>query len=320
MERFKSTYWAAYAAPMAECERRLAGITGEPGRTLGESCSLTLEAGGKRLRPLLVFAAVRRGTKIGEEHHAAAVAVELVHMATLVHDDILDGAELRRGQPTLVAKYGSRVGAAAGDYLFSSAFGILVAAGSPRAVSILTRTSLDLSLGELVQMEQEGDCDLTGAAYDERCRLKTSGLFSAACKLGALLSGCSVQTMTAMEEFGRRLGLAFQIADDILDFSGDAAKVGKRAGADLRDGTVTLPLVMALKRDGSIRDLLGGDPGDGEVDEICRRVRESGALEEARREARRHVALANEALAVAAGELDTGPLALIAEMAADRRV
>jgi octaprenyl-diphosphate synthase len=319
-ERFKAAYWPRYAAPVAECERRLALVAGEPGRLLGESCSLLLTAGGKRLRPLLVFLAARRGQEIGDELFAAAAAVELVHMATLVHDDILDGAELRRGLPTLAAKYGHRVSTAAGDYLFSSAFEILSAAGSPRAISLLTRASLDLSLGELAQMEQMGDFSLTPAAYTERCRLKTAGLFSASCMLGALLSGCSQETIAAMDEFGRQLGLAFQLADDILDFTGDAAVVGKLAGADLRDGTVTLPLVMALERDSALGELLGGSLTDSEIDDVCRRVEAAGALDEARRQARVHVAHAGEALAITAGELDTGPLALIAEMAADRKV
>lgn len=318
LELFKAAYWENFAGDMAGCERQLAAVSGEPGGSLGESCLLTLEAGGKRLRPLLVFLSTPRGASIGEAHHAAAAAVELVHMATLVHDDILDGADLRRGKPTLAAKYGRGIGISAGDYLFSSAFKILTATGSAQCVALLSDASLDLSLGELLQMEQTRDFGLSPDAYFERCRLKTASLFSTACMLGAVLGNCSEPVVAAMRDFGLNLGLAFQVADDILDFSGDTGAIGKRAGADLRDGTVTLPLVMALERDGSLLNLLGEDLSAPEIDEICSRVRNTGALDEARSRALALVDQANESLAAAAGEFDTAPLALIARVAADR--
>ncbi len=320
LEAFRAAYWPKFHPLMSECEERLAREAGAPGHMLAESCILTLTAGGKRLRPLLVFLSARSGVAIGEEHQAAAAAVELVHMATLVHDDVLDGADLRRGQPTLAAKYGLRISTAAGDYLFSTAFEILASSGSPQAVSLLTRASLGLSLGELWQMEQAGDLSLEIELYLERCRFKTSGLFSAACMLGAMLSGCSQATIEAMNEFGQQLGLAFQIADDILDFTADAAEAGKLTGTDLRDGTVTLPLLLAFERDGSLKDLFSQDLTDSRVEEICRGVIATGALDEARLRARDHVAGAREALLTAQAELDIEPLELIAESAADRRV
>ncbi|MCL4473630.1 MAG: polyprenyl synthetase family protein [Actinobacteria bacterium] len=318
LELFKAAYWESFAGDMAGCEQRLVAITGEPGGSLAESCLLTLEAGGKRLRPLLVFLSSARGTPIGEAHHAAAAAVELVHMATLVHDDILDGADLRRGKPTLAAKYGRNMGVSAGDYLFSSAFRILAANGSARCVAMLSAASLDLSRGELLQMEQTRDFSLAPEAYFERCRLKTASLFSTACMLGAVIGKCSEPVVTAMHDFGMNLGLAFQVADDILDFAGDTGAIGKRAGADLRDGTVTLPLVMALERDDSLPDMLGENLSDALIDEICMRVRDSGGLEVARSRALELVDMATESLSAAAGELDTAPLALIARVAADR--
>ncbi|MHB9112378.1 MAG: polyprenyl synthetase family protein [Thermoleophilia bacterium] len=319
MERFKAGYWEWFAAPMAECERRLSQVTGEPGGTLGAACSLTVAAGGKRMRPLLVFLTVRRGIEIGEAHIAAAVAVELVHSATLVHDDILDGAELRRGQPTPAHSYGAPAGIAAGDFLFSSAFRTLTEAGSPAAVSILTTASVGLSLGELMQMEQTRDYGLSQAAYIERCRLKTSGLFSAACMLGASLSGCTEETMSALDRFGLHLGLAFQIADDILDFTADAAVAGKRTGTDLKDGTVTLPLALALARDESLKDMLAAGSGEVDIDEICKRVAATGAIDEAGEQALSHAALATAELERASGDIDTAPLALVASMAVDRK-
>lgn len=161
MDQFQYDYLPRYRKALAECEARLAHLSGEPGGLMGAACGLTLAAGGKRLRPLLVFLSAAPDNGLAAGHHAAAVAVELVHMATLVHDDVLDGAALRRGQPTVVAGYGPRVSAAAGDYLFSVAFETLTAAGDPRAVSLLADTSLDLSRGELLQMEQTRDYSLT---------------------------------------------------------------------------------------------------------------------------------------------------------------
>ncbi|MDO8736095.1 MAG: polyprenyl synthetase family protein [Thermoleophilia bacterium] len=319
LEQFKADHWVRFAAPMAECDRRLSVVTGEPGGTLGAASSLILAAGGKRMRPLLVFLAARSGTEIAEEHIAAAAAVELVHSATLVHDDILDGAQLRRGQPTPAARYGSPAGTAAGDFLFSSAFRILSGAGSAAAVTILAEASLGLSLGELLQMEQTRDYGLSQADYIERCRLKTAGLFSAACTMGALLSGCSDESISAMDGFGLHLGLAFQIADDILDFTADAAEAGKRAGADLRDGTVTLPLAIAIAEDPALVELFVPDPGDMVIEEICKRVSATGAIEGARELALSHIARASGELERASGEIETGPLALVAGMAVDRK-
>lgn len=320
MEQFQADCLPLYGEALSECEMRLASLSAQPGGRLGAACGTTLAAGGKRLRPLLVFlcAAPERGLSDG--HHAAAVAVELVHMATLVHDDVLDGAVLRRGQPTVVASHGPRVSSAAGDYLFAAAFETLAAAADPRAVSLLADTSLDLSRGELLQMEQVRDYSLALPAYEERCRLKTAGLFSAACCLGARFSGASDTTLAALTEYGRCLGLAFQIADDILDYAGDAGKSGKRIGTDLRDGTVTLPLMAALQRDAGLAALLAGEMDDAAVTEICHRIRDSGGLQAAADEAAAYVNQAREALTPAAGELDIEPLILIARMAADRKV
>ena len=319
LDRFKEAYWPRYKPHLQECELRLTGVTCRPEGTLGEACVHTLSAGGKRLRPLLVFLSSRKGSGIIDAHYAAAAAVELVHSATLVHDDILDGAALRRGRPTLAAAYGTPFGTAAGDYLFATAFEILANTGSPAAIAALSRAGLDLSLGELLQREQEGDFDLTPESYIKRCRLKTSSLFAAACRFGALFSGCPEEAVAAIGEFGARVGLAFQIADDILDFTGDPASTGKRAGADLRDGTVTLPLLLAMRRDRSIRKLAAGNLEEDGIDEICGLVAASGALEEARAQGEACVRQAKEMLAGLSVELETEPLAMIAESTMERK-
>lgn len=318
MELFRERYLPLYRGAMAECERQLQAIAAGPSGLLGESCASTLAAGGKRLRPLLVFLSSAEGSQPRAGHYAAAVAVELVHMATLVHDDVLDGAELRRGKPTLVARHGVAVSASAGDYLFSSAFAELAAAGSRSSVAELARSSLGLSRGELMQMRQAYDYELSRKEYIARCHLKTSGLFVTACRLGARLSGASERTVDAVGEYGACLGLAFQITDDILDYSGDAASFGKRIGTDLRDGTVTLPLIAAIERDTALTGLLGEGITEAGIEEVCDRIRGAGALEESARTAYGYVEQARRVLVDAAGEIDIEPLALIAAAAVDR--
>jgi geranylgeranyl pyrophosphate synthase len=182
----------------------------------------------------------------------AAVAVELIHGATLVHDDVLDGASLRRGRPTVVAAGGRGAATATGDLLFSRAFAELSAGGSVAAVRVLARASAELALGELIQRADAWNAELTVERYMDRCRLKTAVLFRAACELGALESTGDTQQLG---EFGERIGLAFQILDDVLDVSGPPERTGKPRGADLLDGTVTLPLIVARVRDPDLAQL-----------------------------------------------------------------
>jgi geranylgeranyl pyrophosphate synthase len=206
----------------------------------------TIAAGGKRLRPLLVCLAAGAPPPETPGLTRAAVAVELIHGATLVHDDVLDGASLRRGRPTVVAAGGRGVATATGDLLFSRAFAELAAGGSIAAVRVLARASSELALGELIQRADAWNAELTVERYLERCRLKTAVLFRAACELGALEATGECRELGA---FGERIGLAFQILDDVLDVSGPPERTGKPRGADLLDGTVTLPLIVARIRD-----------------------------------------------------------------------
>jgi len=225
-----------------------------------------LNAGGKRLRPLLVFFA----TPAGEVPSVAAgAAVELVHMATLVHDDLIDGAEFRRGRASAWSAYGPDAARATGDYLFARAFAELAATGDADAVALLAGAALSLARGEAMQRRQAHDPDTTVEAYLERCALKTGKLFEAACMLGSPELG----------PFGLALGIAFQITDDVLDCSGDTIETGKIAGVDLREGTPTLPLILAAREDEVVRRALAGGPLDGALV----RVAATGALDESRR-------------------------------------
>jgi geranylgeranyl pyrophosphate synthase len=213
-----------------------------------------LAAGGKRLRPMLVFLSSRRDE---EPSLAAGVAVELIHMATLVHDDLIDGARFRRGRAAAWAAYGPDAARAAGDYLFARAFSELAATGDPHAVALLADATLSLARGEALQRRQTHDPDTTVESYLERCELKTAKLFEAACLLG------SGGRDPALGRFGLALGVAFQITDDILDCTGDGLETGKIAGVDLREGTPTLPLLLAAREDEVVRAALAGGPLDG---------------------------------------------------------
>ena len=263
-------------------EARLAEAVARDGGIVAAVGAEALAARGERLRPLLVFL-----TSSPDEAPpiAAGVAVELVHMASLVHDDLIDGAQFRRGHASAWSRYGPAAALAAGDYLFARAFAELAATGDGRALGEMADACLCLARGEAMQRTQTRDPDTTVAAYLERCALKTGKLFEAACVLG---SGDR-----QLASFGLALGVAFQIADDILDCTGDALETGKVGGTDLREGTPTLPLLLAARCDESVRRALTGDPLDG----VLVRVAESGALERSRRLADRFAERARNALA-----------------------
>jgi len=210
----------------------------------------------------------------------AAVSVELVHGATLVHDDVLDGSPLRRGRPTVVAAGGRHLATATGDLLFSRAFAELAEGASLAAVRVLSRASSELAEGELMQRADAWNAEVAVDRYLARCRLKTAVLFRAACELGALEGNGARQTLAS---FGEQIGLAFQILDDVLDVTGPPERTGKPRGADLLDGTVTLPLILARSRDPELAALDVHEvrtPVDAAA--VCDRIAATGALETSR--------------------------------------
>ena len=249
---------------LGEVEQRLEdSVSAYPG-LVGRVSAGALAAGGKRLRPALAFLSAPSGA---EPPLAAGVAVELVHMATLVHDDLIDGAAVRRGRASAWREHGDAAAQAAGDYLFARAFAVLSAEGNPGAVATLADASLALARGEALQRTQRHDPDTSIEGYLERCALKTGKLFEAAC---ALAGGNG--------EYGLLLGIAFQIADDVLDCTGETIETGKVPGTDLRDGTPTLPLLLASREDRAVRDALAGGPLDG----VLVRIAATDALERSR--------------------------------------
>jgi geranylgeranyl pyrophosphate synthase len=251
MELAQVTATPGVAAYMAEVEAGLARAAATRPGLVQEVAGEALAAGGKRLRPLLCFL-----TAYGDPSVAAGVAVELVHMATLVHDDLVDGARLRRGLPAAWSVYGADAAKAAGDYLYACAFSVLAETGDDRAVKTLADAALGLARGEAMQKLQTHDADTPIEAYLERCALKTGKLIEAACLLGSAGDA-------RLGAYGLHLGIAFQLADDILDCAGETQQTGKIPGTDLREGTPTMPLLLAAQQDDVVRNALSGGPLDG---------------------------------------------------------
>jgi geranylgeranyl pyrophosphate synthase len=286
---------ATWLAPrMDDVERRLGELVRDHGARLAEEAEATLSAGGKRLRPMLVLLCA--GPVAGERAQRAATAVELVHMATLVHDDVLDAAPIRRGRPTVVARSGRERATAVGDLLFSRAFAELAAPGAERQVELLAGASVGLALGELAQRRGAFDLSISAERYLERCDLKTARLFECACLIGRAAPGSEDGDDHALATFGREIGLAFQLLDDVLDVSGPPERTGKARGTDLLDGTVTLPLILAREEDQGLRDLDLRSLDAGRAEDVCDRIAATGALDRVRASARERIAAAKGAL------------------------
>jgi len=279
---------------MAAVEARLGELTEGGGDALAAEAAATLAAGGKRLRPMLVL--VCAGDRAGDEAIRAATAIELVHMATLVHDDVLDAAPLRRGLPTVVARSGRSTATAVGDLLFSRAFAELSAVpgdGAGRQVGLLAAASVGLAKGELAQRRDAFDLAISAERYLDRCRLKTARLFECACLIGAEPSEAETE---ALATYGAEIGLAFQLLDDVLDVTGPADRTGKAIGTDLLDGTVTMPLILAREHDPELAtlDLRALDPAGAA--EACQRIAATGVLDAVRADARARVNRAKDVL------------------------
>ena len=259
-------------------------------------------AGGKRLRPLLVVLCARTGTA-GDDHRGAALAaiVEFIHTATLLHDDVVDESGLRRGRQTANALWGNAASVLVGDFLYSRSFQMMVGLDRMTVMRVLADTTNAIAEGEVLQLLHMGDPDLSEARYFDVIRRKTAILFAAACRLGGLAAGLDEAQQDALHRYGMALGIAFQIADDVLDYIGDAARIGKHLGDDLAEGKPTLPLIVAQRRGSPqqvevIRAAIQG--GDREaLPAVIAAIRETDALDESIERAREHVREAQRELA-----------------------
>jgi geranylgeranyl pyrophosphate synthase len=229
-----------------EVEGLLAGVGERAPAALVEPALEALTSGGKRLRPLLLVLCARMGEPDRQDLLRAVTAIEVLHTATLIHDDIVDKAESRRGIPTTVARYGREVAVATGDYLFAEAFSELAVIADPRLVRAFSEASEGLAAGELEQYRANG-ATVDVESYLEHIRKKTAGLFKAACVAGGTLGGLSLRQIDSLATYGQALGIAFQMSDDIMDLVGKPGLMGKGIGTDLAEGTVTLPVIFALR-------------------------------------------------------------------------
>lgn len=260
-----------------------------------------ISAGGKRIRPALVLLVANAHAFQGVHHHHLAAIVEFIHTATLLHDDVVDESSLRRGRQTANALFGNAASVLVGDFLYSRSFQMMVSIGNMRVMQILADATNVIAEGEVLQLLNMHDPDVTEERYLHVIRSKTAKLFEAAAQLGAVISGASESHIDASAEYGRSLGTAFQLIDDVLDYSGNAADIGKNVGDDLREGKPTLPLIYLMQHGTSEqcqlvrRCIESGD--EQHFTEILNAITNSGALEYTRRAAERAAHHAAESIA-----------------------
>ena len=273
-----------------------------PVALVAELAGHIVSAGGKRLRPMLTLACARLCGYQGERHIALAAVVEFIHTATLLHDDVVDDSHLRRGRDTANAIWGNKPPVLVGDFLFARSFQLMVDDGSLRVLEILSRAAAVIAEGEVHQLMTANDTGTTEAAYMEVIEAKTAALFAAASRVGAVLADRPPPEEEALDRFGRHLGIAYQLVDDVLDFTAEQTELGKSLGDDFRDGKITLPILIAFARgDGEERafwrrTLEDGDQQPGDLDRAVRMLDRHGALTETLARARTHAASAIEAL------------------------
>lgn len=266
-------------------------------RTIGD---YIVQAGGKRMRPALLLMVARAlGCDSPRQHELAAV-VEFIHTATLLHDDVVDESDLRRGRSTANAVFGNAASVLVGDFLYSRAFQMMVDAGSPEIMRILADATNVIAEGEVLQLLNVHDPDVTEARYLQVVRFKTARLFEAAAQVGAELAGAAPEVVEAAAEYGRRVGTAFQLIDDVLDYSGDSTELGKNVGDDLREGKATLPLIRVMavgtpEQRELIRNAI--EAGHGDFAAVAEAIHATDALQHARESARAEAQAASAALA-----------------------
>ena len=239
---------ALVAPDMAEVDRLIARRLDSGVPLVGEVAHYIISAGGKRLRPVLLLLTCGALGYTGSQRHNLAAVVEFIHTATLLHDDVVDESTLRRGRPTANERFGNPASVLVGDFLYSRAFQMMVDAESMRVMQILSDATNVIAEGEVLQLMNMHDASLDEAGYLRVIRSKTAKLFEASARLGAILAGSPAPIEAACADYGQALGTAFQVIDDVLDYDGNAAEMGKNLGDDLREGKATLPLILAMQR------------------------------------------------------------------------
>lgn len=252
-----------------------------------ELASYIIASGGKRMRPLLTLAAAKMAGDIENEATVKlATAVEFIHTATLLHDDVVDESDQRRGKPTANIAFGNQATVLVGDFLFSRAFQLMVGAGDINVLGVLSSASCIIAEGEVMQMAAIGNLNMSVDEYLTVVEAKTAALFAAATRSGAMVAGLDTAQIDALYLYGLNLGIAFQIADDVLDYSADQAKLGKNIGDDFREGKVTLPIILAYAQSDEAQkkfwqDTIGNEGGqNGQFEQACTIVEQYNTIEE----------------------------------------
>ncbi len=281
-----------------------------------------IESGGKRVRPLLVLLTARCCGYPGNKHTLLATIIEFLHTATLLHDDVVDTSELRRGRSTANIVWGNAPSVLVGDFLYSRAFQMMVKLGDMRIMSILANSTNLIAEGEVQQLTNVRNADLTENSYREVIKAKTAVLFEASSHTSAVLSGVGSEKEEALRDYGTHLGMTFQLIDDLLDYNGDADEMGKNVGDDLAEGKVTLPLIYAMQNCSEennklIRDAILNNSSDN-LDKIIDLVKSSGALEYTKEQASIEAQLAVDLLDGLPDNIYRDALCNLVKHAADR--
>jgi len=283
-----------------------------------------VQAGGKRLRPVLTLASARLCGYTGTRHRGLAASVEFIHTATLLHDDVVDESNLRRGLASANAVFGNQASVLVGDFLFSRAFQLMVADGSLEVLRILSSASAVIAEGEVLQLATTNDTTTDEDAYMAVVRAKTAELFAAACEIGAVVADRPAEEAAALRTFGMNLGLAFQLVDDVLDYSALQARLGKTVGDDFREGKITLPVILAYARGDESertfwrRTLEELDQHDSDLGHAQRLLARHGALQETVARARVFAEEARTALSVFRNSPEKAALSEVLDFVVDR--
>ena len=321
-----ATLFAPISEDLSAVEAAIQVVADVDSPYLRQTLRLILSAGGKRIRPALAVLAARLHHNSLQRRVELAVAAELLHTATLIHDDVLDESPARRGQPTINATFGNTLAVLTGDYLFGKSGELVAGLDDPAIMGVFSWAVMELVKGEMLRPSLDGDLAATERDYLAKIRGKTASLFAMCCQTGAMLDAREPQTVDALLGYGLELGMAFQIADDVLDYTATEQQLGKPVGSDLRQGTITLPAILFLRRfpddpmASVVRRLLDHDeevaPG---ADEAVAAIRDSTAIVEARERAREHAVAAVRHL----DQLRSNPIAetlrQLAHYAVDRR-
>ena len=282
-----------------------------------------VDAGGKRLRPLLALLAAKALDEADDQAVTFAAVVEFIHTATLLHDDVVDISTLRRGRPTANAHFGNASSVLVGDFIYTRAFQLMVQLANMELLNHMADTTNVIAEGEVLQLVRAGNPSITEAQYLEVIERKTAALFAAACKGPAILKGHPVEVQEAMENYGRHLGIAFQMIDDVLDYTGDPETTGKQVGDDLNEGKPTLPLIHTMTAgsddDSTLIKSALSNKSSEQLDEVIAAVKRSGGIDYTQDQAQMHRQYALSSLNHLPDSSATSALAALADLAIDRQ-